>query len=321
MKGIRFKNISKEYQKASIPAVNDISLDVPAGNFVVLLGPSGCGKTTLLKMVNRLLEPTSGSIFLDDVDIREMEITRLRRQIGYVIQQVGLFPHMTIEQNISVVPVLLKWDKAELDHRIDELLDLVHLPRDFRKRYPAQLSGGQQQRVGLARALAADPDVMLMDEPFGAIDAITRASLQAEMLELQRRLKKTILFVTHDVDEALRLADLIVVLKQGKLEQYAPPCDLLNKPANDFVRELLDADDRIRQISLLRVESVMGGIPQGYSVQVGIPTLEPKDDLRKALSLLLQPNISTLSVLEGGELTGVLTLNQIRGAGCVEGLE
>ena len=321
MQGIQFKHISKEYQSASLPAVNDISLDVPAGNFVVLLGPSGCGKTTLLKMVNRLLEPTSGTIFLDDVDIREMEINRLRRQIGYVIQQVGLFPHMTIEQNISVVPELLKWDKAKLDHRIDELLDLVHLPRDFRKRYPAQLSGGQQQRVGLARALAADPDVMLMDEPFGAIDAITRASLQAEMLELQSGLKKTILFVTHDVDEALRLADLIVVLRQGKLEQYAPPCDLLNKPANDFVRELLDADDRIRQISLLRVESVMGGVPQGYFVPTGTPTLKPKDDLRKALSLLLQPNITTLPVLEGDELTGVLTLNQIRGAGCLEELK
>ena len=321
MKGIRFKHISKEYQNASIPAVNDISLDVPAGNFVVLLGPSGCGKTTLLKMVNRLLEPTSGTIFLDDVDIREMEITQLRRQIGYVIQQVGLFPHMTIEQNISVVPVLLNWDKAQIDHRIDELLDLVHLPRDFRKRYPAQLSGGQQQRVGLARALAADPDVMLMDEPFGAIDAITRASLQAEMLELQIRLKKTILFVTHDVDEALRLADLIVVLRQGKLEQYAPPCDLLNRPANDFIRELLDADDRIRQISLLRVKSVMVSAPEGYSVQSGTPTVKPNDDLRKALSLLLQPNISNLPVIEGGELTGVLTLNQIRGAGCIEELE
>ena len=321
MNGIRFEHISKSYGGASTPAVDDISLDVPGGSFVVLLGPSGCGKTTLLKMVNRLLEPTSGTILLDGVDIRKMEISELRRQIGYVIQQVGLFPHMTIEQNVAVVPELLKWDKPRIHERIDELLDLVHLPREFRKRYPAQLSGGQQQRVGLARALAADPKVMLMDEPFGAIDAITRTSLQEEMLELQERLKKTVLFVTHDVDEALRLADLIVVLRQGKLEQYSSPCDLLNQPENNFVRELLDADDRIRQISLLRVEAVMGKIPEGYLFRDDVPRLQPDDDLRKALSVLLQPDVLQSVVVENGEPVGILTLNHIRGAGCVEEFE
>ncbi len=321
MNGIRFEHISKSYGGGSTPAVDDISLDVPGGSFVVLLGPSGCGKTTLLKMVNRLLEPTSGTILLDGVDIRKMEISELRRQIGYVIQQVGLFPHMTIEQNVAVVPELLKWAKTRIHERIDELLDLVHLPREFRKRYPAQLSGGQQQRVGLARALAADPKVMLMDEPFGAIDAITRTSLQEEMLELQERLKKTVLFVTHDVDEALRLADLIVVLRQGKLEQYSSPCDLLNQPENDFVRELLDADDRIRQISLLRVEAVMGEIPEGYLFGDDLPRLQPDDDLRKALSILLRPDVLQSVVVENGEPVGILTLDHIRGAGCVEEFE
>ena len=318
MNGIRFENVSKNYHDASAPAVDDISLEVPEGKFVVLLGPSGCGKTTLLKMVNRLLEPEKGSIFINGVDIRKIEVTQLRRRIGYVIQQVGLFPHMTIEQNISTVPVLLKWEKNQINRRIDELMELVHLPLDFRKRYPAQLSGGQQQRVGLARALAADPDVLLMDEPFGAIDAITRNSLQIEMVALQSRLKKTVLFVTHDVDEALRLADLIVVLRHGKLEQFAAPCDILNKPANGFVRELLDADDRIRQISLLRVGAVMGEVPNNYSVEAGTPTLKPDDDLRKALSILLQPGVSHLTVVENNKIVGVLTINQIRGAGCIE---
>jgi osmoprotectant transport system ATP-binding protein len=220
MKRIRFELVSKQYQPNGPSAVDCVNLDVPAGSLVVLLGPSGCGKTTLLKMVNRLVEPTSGTVYLGDTDVRSLEKTALRRQIGYVIQQVGLFPHMTLAQNIAVVPELLGWGRGLIHDRTLELLDLVRLPADLLDRYPSQLSGGQQQRVGIARALAADPDVLLMDEPFGAIDAINRTRLQDELASLQQRLKKTVLFVTHDVDEALRLADAIVVLRGGRVVQY-----------------------------------------------------------------------------------------------------
>ncbi len=316
MNGIVFDGVSKIYPQASQPAVEGVSLEVTGGRFVVLLGPSGCGKTTLLKMVNRLYEPSSGTIYLDGVDIRQLEVTELRRQIGYVIQQVGLFPHMTVAQNIAVVPELVHWPRARIEARIDELLELVHLPLEFRTRYPSQLSGGQQQRVGLARALAVDPKVMLMDEPFGAIDAITRSRLQNEMLELQRRLRKTVLFVTHDVDEALYLADEIIVLRQGSVVQYDAPCNLLNAPADDFVRELLNADDRIRQLGLLRVEMAMKPLPAGTEL-FGEPVVGAEDSLRQALSLLLQPGVTRIVAMLDGRPVGKLTLDDLRGAGCV----
>ncbi len=316
MNGIVFDGVSKIYPQASQPAVEGVSLEVTGGRFVVLLGPSGCGKTTLLKMVNRLYEPSSGTIYLDGVDIRQLEVTELRRQIGYVIQQVGLFPHMTVAQNIAVVPELVHWPRARIEARIDELLELVHLPLEFRTRYPSQLSGGQQQRVGLARALAVDPKVMLMDEPFGAIDAITRSRLQNEMLELQRRLRKTVLFVTHDVDEALYLADEIIVLRQGKVIQYDAPCNLLNAPADDFVRELLNADDRIRQLGLLRVETAMKPLPAGTELSGG-PVIGAEESLRQALSLLLQPGVTRIVAMLDGRPVGKLTLDDLRGAGCV----
>jgi len=311
---IAFSHVSKIYPNAALPAVDDVSFDVPGGTFVVLLGPSGCGKTTLLKMTNRLYEPTAGEIRLNGQDIRSFSQTDLRRQMGYVIQQVGLFPHMTVAENVAVVPNLLKWTKARISERVDELLELVHLPLDFRARYPAQLSGGQQQRVAMARALAADPAVLLMDEPFGAIDAITRASLQDEMRQLQDRLHKTILFVTHDVDEALRLADRIAVFKAGKLVQYDEPCAMLNNPANAFVRELLDADDRIRQVSLLRLDAVMS--PLAGPVDLAAPRLPDGANVRQALSLLLQPNIEQVIVTRAGVPTGQVTLGHIRRAGC-----
>jgi osmoprotectant transport system ATP-binding protein len=245
-----------------------------------------------------------------------MELSTPRRQIGYVIQQVGLFPHMTVAQNVAVVPDLLKWEQQRMDARIDELLDLVGLPpREFRKRYPSQLSGGQQQRVGLARALAADPKVMLMDEPFGAIDAITRSSLQEEMLRLQQRLHKTVLFVTHDVDEALRLADRIVIMRAGQVVQYDEPCVLLNNPADEFVRELLNSDDRVRQLSMLRVESAMIPLTPGFIPQ-GEPSLPAGADLRRALSLLLQPRVSSVLVQRDGQFVGRVTLAHLREAGC-----
>ena len=279
---------------------------------VVILGPSGCGKTTLLKMVNRLYEPTSGQIFMDRMNVRAMKVTALRQQIGYVIQQSGLFPHMTVAQNIAVVPKLLGWPRTKMQSRIDELLHLVEMqPEEYRDRHPSQLSGGQQQRIGLARALAGDPAVMLMDEPFGAIDAITRASLQDEILRLQRQLKKTILFVSHDVEEALRLADRILILRQGKIVQYDTPFNILTQPADAFVHDLVGADDMVRQLSLLRVETAMTATPSDYCHD-GKPTIARHASLRHALSVILRTGARTLTVLEDGAAVGVLTLEHIR---------
>ncbi|GIV97781.1 MAG: glycine/betaine ABC transporter ATPase [Herpetosiphonaceae bacterium] len=309
---IRFEHVTKQFPGASAPAVLDCTLTVEDGSFVVILGPSGCGKTTLLKMVNRLYEPTAGAIYIDDSEIRQLSATTLRRQIGYVIQQVGLFPHMTVAQNIAVVPRLLGWPRERIERRVDELLELVELPpAEYRSRYPSQLSGGQQQRVGLARALAGDPKVLLMDEPFGAIDAITRASLQDELLRLQRRLKKTILFVTHDVDEALRLADRIVVMREGRIVQYDRPIAVLTQPADAFVHELVGADDMVRQLSLVRVETAMAPLPAGFR-RNGEPSIAPDADLRHALSLLLRTGAPALAVVDSQQPIGVLTLDHIR---------
>src|SRR5207244_2150343 len=228
---LRLQSVGKRY--GSRWAVEDLSLEIGDGELTVLIGPSGCGKSTTLKMVNRLVEPTSGRIYLNDEDVTDVNPVRLRRRMGYVIQQVGLFPHETVAGNAATVPRLLGWDRRRVRQRVDELLDLVGLPpAEFRDRYPDQLSGGQRQRVGVARALAADPPVLLMDEPFGAIDPIARDRLQGEFLRLQGELKKTVVFVTHDIDEAVRLGDRIAVLRQGGvLEQYASPADVLGRPA------------------------------------------------------------------------------------------
>ncbi len=312
MSAIQFEQVSLRFPGASRPAVDHCSLEVEAGRLVVILGPSGCGKTTLLKMVNRLYEPTEGRILLDGTDIRQLKITALRRQIGYVIQQSGLFPHMSVAQNIGVVPRLLNWPRARIQTRVDELLTLIELPPgEYRHRYPSQLSGGQQQRIGLASALAADPCVMLMDEPFGAIDAITRATLQEEILRLQRQLKKTILFVSHDVEEALRLADRILILQRGQIVQYDTPFNILTRPVNAFVRDLMGADDMVRQLSLLRVETAMTNLPQNHEA-TGEPTIARHDNLRSALSLLLRTGASNLRVVDGVDTVGVLTLEHIR---------
>ncbi|MCA9956706.1 MAG: ABC transporter ATP-binding protein [Ardenticatenaceae bacterium] len=312
MTAIRFENVTKQYANAARPAVDKVSCDVDEGSFVVLLGPSGCGKTTLLKMVNRLYEPTSGTIYLGQQDIREMDATILRRQIGYVIQQIGLFPHMTVAQNVGIVPDLLNWEPERIRQRVDELLALVDLPPDeYRDRYPSQMSGGQRQRVGVARALAGDPEVILMDEPFGAIDAITRTGLQNELIALQRKLKKTILFVTHDVEEALRLADKIIILKDGRIIQYDTPFNILSHPANQFVYDLVGADDIIRQLGLVRVDLAMKPLPADF-VQNGRPTIARDDNLRRALSLLLNTNASALTVTDKDRPVGVLTLGNIQ---------
>jgi len=257
---VEFESVTKRYEagRGAPGAVNDLSFSVPAGRICVLVGPSGCGKTTSLKMVNRLIEPTAGRILLDGVDIASRDVTELRRGIGYVIQQVGLFPHLTIGDNVAVVPRLLGWPTNRQRERADELLALVGLdPAAYRSRYPAQLSGGERQRVGVARALAADPPLMLMDEPFGAVDPIVRERLQNEFLRLQRDLAKTILFVTHDIDEAIKMGDLVAVMQQGGvLAQFAPPAELLARPVSDFVARFVGADRGLKGLSLVRVRDV-----------------------------------------------------------------
>ena len=251
---ITLAGVTKTFPGSAEPAVRPLDLELPGGSISVLIGPSGCGKTTTLRMINRLIEPTAGTISIDGLDIREQRLTQLRLGIGYVIQQVGLFPHRTIAQNIATVPRLLGWDRGHIAERVAELVDLVGLDRTLLDRYPAELSGGQQQRVGVARALAADPPVLLMDEPFGAVDPIVRMRLQRELLDLQSKVRKTIVLVTHDIDEAVSLGDRVAVLNVGGvLEQFASPDELLASPANDFVAEFLGAERSIKRLSLSTV--------------------------------------------------------------------
>jgi osmoprotectant transport system ATP-binding protein len=250
---VELRKLAVHYPGAAAAAVDGVDLTIESGTFAVLLGPSGCGKSTLLRTINRLVEPTAGTVLLDGVDVREREATELRRGIGYVIQAVGLFPHYTVAQNVAVVPTLLGWDKARIARRVDELLALVSLePARYRERKPRQLSGGEAQRVGVARALAAEPRVLLMDEPFAAVDAIVRASLQDEIARVHRELGTTIVFVTHDVDEALRLADRIVVLNAGRVVQAGAPATILEHPADAFVRDLVGVDAETRRLVLER---------------------------------------------------------------------
>jgi osmoprotectant transport system ATP-binding protein len=274
--------VTKRYDDTSPPAVDNVTIEIPAGEIVIFVGPSGCGKTTTMKMINRLIEPTSGRIFIGDDDITRRNADELRRHIGYVIQGAGLFPHFTVGDNIAIVPRLLKWDKKRVDERVDELLDLVSLdPAQFRDRYPRELSGGQQQRVGVARALAADPPVLLMDEPFGAVDPITRQRLQDELLRLQDELRKTIVFVTHDFDEAVKLGDRIAILQAGsKIVQYDTPEEILTRPANDFVRDFVGAGAALKQLTLSRVRDVE--LHEAAVAHVGD---DPTEAIRSARSL------------------------------------
>ncbi|WP_329069960.1 ABC transporter ATP-binding protein [Amycolatopsis sp. NBC_01480] len=255
---IELEHVTKKYPGTREAAVDDFSMVVPAGKIVVFVGPSGCGKTTTMRMINRLIEPTSGRITIGGDDALKLDVDTLRRRIGYAIQQAGLFPHFTVAQNIGVVPGLLGWDKKKVTNRVEEMMDLVGLdPADFRDRFPRQLSGGQQQRVGVARALAADPPVLLMDEPFGAVDPITRGNLQDELLRLQTELKKTIVFVTHDFDEAVKLGDKIAVLgNQSSILQYDTPDAILANPADDTVAGFVGAGASLKQLTLLRVRDV-----------------------------------------------------------------
>ena len=300
---VRFENVSKVYADGT-KAVESLNLQVERGELVCLIGPSGCGKTTTLKMVNRLCEPTSGTIQVGGQDVMQVDPVRLRRGIGYVIQQIGLFPHMTIAQNIELVPKLLGWDTPKRASRVDELLPLVGLdPNTFRNRYPRELSGGQQQRVGVLRALAAEPNLILMDEPFGALDPITREALQDELKRLQGKLKKTILFVTHDMDEALRLADRIVVMKEGKPHQIATPDELLRNPKDEFVAQFVGRDRLTDAPELLTVSEVMIKRPV---------TVDPNHGLAEAIATMRQRRVNALLVTDVDDrLLGIVTAQEI----------
>ncbi len=298
MATIAFNAITKRYTQGSKPAVDAVSFTVPEGSTCMLVGTSGSGKTTLLRMVNRLIEPTSGQILLDGKSILEEDPIQLRRRIGYVIQQVGLFPHMTIAENIRVTAEIAGgWSQQRLSARVDELLELVGLPpAEFRKRYPRQLSGGQQQRVGLALALTTDPAILLMDEPFGALDAITRARMQDELLRIQRDVHKTILFVSHDIEEAFKLGDQIAVLSEGKLVQLGTPVELLARPADDFVRKLVGADNVLRQLQYLPVTNALNTATAVSDDQKNLPTCFASDTLLTALLKLLETGAPALIV-------------------------
>ena len=313
---VRLRDVSKRFPGSSDAAVEGLSLDVPRGAIVALIGPSGCGKTTSLRMINRLIEPTSGTIEVEGRDTRDLDPIELRLGIGYVIQAVGLFPHRTIADNIALVPRALGWDRARIRARVDELAELVGLEQEQLERYPDELSGGQQQRVGVARALAADPPILLMDEPFGAVDPVVRARLQQELLALQARLRKTIVLVTHDLDEALTIADRVALLDRGgRLAQYAEPDALLQAPSEPFVTEFLGEDRSLRRLSLRTVGSLT--LASGPVVRAGAPRAE-------ARAVLAREGGEWLGVIAADRFAGWLAAERILGEGDVttaDGLE
>jgi osmoprotectant transport system ATP-binding protein len=307
---IKFRGVSKTYPGSDTSVVNDLSFEIPEGEICVLVGPSGCGKTTTMRMVNRLIEPTEGEILIDGEPNIAMSGTQLRRKIGYAIQQIGLFPHRTIAQNIATVPSLLGWDKQRIKERVDELLELVGLdPGDYRDRYPAELSGGQQQRVGVARAMAADPPIMLMDEPFGAVDPITRERLQDEFLSIQQNIKKTIVFVTHDIDEAIKMGDMIAILKQGGfLAQYDTPENILSNPNSEFVASFVGTDRILKRLSLVRVGDIELEPANGDTED--LPRISERLTVRDALSEIIGSG-NTKGVVEKDGEKKLLTIDTI----------
>ncbi len=305
---VTYVGATKRYPGSDTPAVDNLTLEVPAGEICVLVGPSGCGKTTAMRMVNRTVEMTEGDILIGSESVRERDPARLRREIGYVIQQIGLFPHRTVAENVAAVPQLLGWDKDRTRARTAELLELVGLDPGLGDRYPAQLSGGQQQRIGVARALAADPLVMLMDEPFGAIDPINRERLQNEFLRLQAELRKTVLFVTHDIDEAIKMGDRIAVMREGgRVEQYATPAELLMAPATEFVEDFVGADRALKRLALMRVSDI--DLWKAPLAHVGRPTTElramlAEPDVEVPYPLLVDDENRPLGWLSDRDLAG-----------------
>ncbi len=304
---IRLERVSKIFPGASAPAVDQVSMEVPEGEICILLGPSGCGKTTTLKMVNRLVEHTSGDIFIGGKNTKDFDVVQLRRTLGYVIQQIGLFPNKTIADNICIVPDILRWEKKKSRARAAELLELVGLdPAIFMARYPKELSGGQQQRVGVLRAIAADPPVLLMDEPFGAIDPINRAVIQDEFLKMQQELKKTIMFVSHDIDEAVKMGDRIAIFRDGRLVQYDTPDNILAHPKDRFISDFVGGDRTLKRLQLLKVSDVMLGKP---------PRVVAEDQLAQAVSLMEEHGHRAI-VMVGphGRARGFVSIEAARGA-------
>lgn len=304
---IKLEGVSKKFPGMKIPAVDNLNLEVKEGDVCVLVGPSGCGKTTTMKMINRIHEPTEGKIYIQGEDALKMNPIKLRLDIGYVIQEIGLFPHMTIEENIATVPNEKKWPKAKTNEKVDEVMTLVGLdPKVFRKRYPSALSGGQRQRVGVARAMVSDPPIMLMDEPFGAVDPITRARLQNEFLRIQERMSKTIVFVTHDIDEAIKMGDTIAVMREGKLIQHATPNDLLSAPADEFVANLVGRNRSIKRLHLIRIREILKDVDRAKPASEDMPV----DDIKKRLD---ESDIRSVIVVDrDNKLKGVIGVSDLK---------
>jgi len=293
---ISLDGVSKRFPNSRAPAVTDLSLEIPAGETVVLVGPSGCGKTTTMRMINRLIEPTSGTILVDGKDVMSQDPVKLRRGIGYVIQSIGLLPHRTVAQNIATVPKLVGWQDHRIKARVEELVEIFGLDPEMADRYPSELSGGQRQRVGVARALAVDPPVMLMDEPFAAVDPIVRARLQDQFLDIQHRIRKTIVFVTHDIDEAIKMADRIAILNVGGvLEQYAPPEEILRAPANRFVEQFVGAERGLKRLALIKVAGI--GVDEG-------PVVDRSATADEATATMQRFGFDWATVVDDGKLLG-----------------
>ncbi|MBU2611236.1 MAG: ABC transporter ATP-binding protein [Chloroflexi bacterium] len=308
---IKFENVTKIYPGMSSPAVDNLSFTVPTGEICTIVGPSGCGKTTALKLVNRLHELTDGNIYVLDKrgetqNVLEMDPIVLRRSIGYIIQQIGLFPHCTILKNIGTVPQMLGWDDARIRRRAEELVEMMNMPVEFLDRYPHELSGGQRQRIGVARGMAIDPPVMLMDEPFGALDPINRTLLQNEFLRLQQEIKKTILFVTHDIDEAIKMGDKICILNTGgHLEQFGSPANILARPANKFVEDFVGADRALKRLNLVRVEEAMNAHP---------PLLQATQNVEQAVGFMVEQGIRSAYVVDAAQtLKGYVRVRDLKG--------
>ncbi len=315
---IEFVNVKKVYKDGDKPAVNNVNLLLNKGEITIFVGPSGCGKTTMLKMINRIEDPTEGQILLENQPINELDPLKLRRKIGYVIQHVGLFPHQTIKDNVATVLRLNKWPRKEIEARITEMLELVGIPPALHKRLPDELSGGQQQRVGVARALAADPPLMLMDEPFGALDPITRDHLQNEFLKIQQKIRKTIVFVTHDIEEAFKMGDRIVVMRQGKVIQYDTPLNILSQPADDFVSDLTGADRGVRYLNLVPTYKLMLPLADEDVHKENIKALPAEarvlsdDSLKDAFNKMVEFGQSVLPVTDNdGQVQGKITVQSI----------
>jgi osmoprotectant transport system ATP-binding protein len=307
---IEFVAVTKRYPGRTAAAVRELTVSVPAGEICVLIGPSGSGKTTAMKMVNRLIDITEGDITVGGQSVRSLDLTELRRGIGYVFQQIGLFPHMSVEDNIATVPRLLGWPKQRIRDRVGELLALVGLEQGDAKRYPGQFSGGQRQRIGVARAMAADQPIMLMDEPFGAVDPITRDRLQSDFLRLHAEVRKTVIFVTHDIDEAIKMGHRMAILKDGELVQYGSPDEILANPADEFVADFVGADRGLKRLLLRKLANIelAPAVPNGDD----LPTVDDQTCLRDALSLMVTRNVSTLAVIgAAGERRGTVTMQAL----------